>query len=157
MKHILILITFIVTTLTSQAQWVTKVVNNGIDEPYRIAYCSNTTKTAVLKLEKTDSMEVAFYLTGGYHCDESTTADLGLTVGQTIKRYTFSVYTSEDKRTVFILDNIYYEDETIGDEFFKDFKKCSKLSIRINESHCTDDYYQFNMTGSVNALQFISK
>lgn len=153
MKQIILLIAFILTTLTLQAQWVTKVVNNGIDEPYRIAYCQDASKTAVLKLEKVDT-SVAFYLSGGYHCDESSTVDIGLFIGTETKRYSFETFTSGDRRTVFIIDDIKAEELS---EFLSDFKKATKLSIRINESHCTDDYYQFNMSGSTRALEFISK
>ncbi len=37
------------------------------------------------------------------------------------------------------------------------FKKCSKLKIRVNESYCTTGYYEFNMTKSTSALEFMSK
>lgn len=153
MLNKLALIFCLLLSFESQAQWVAKNVNNGIDDPYRIAYCKSQDKTAILKLEKVDST-VAFYLSGGYHCDESTTVDIGLTVGTEIKRYSFDVWVSSDKKTVFILDNIKAEENA---EFLKDFQKSTKLSIRINESHCSDDYYSFLMTGSTNALNFISK
>jgi hypothetical protein len=152
MKTKFLLLVGLILSLNSKAQWVTKNVNNGIDEPYKIAYCRSTDNSGVLKLEKVDTA-VAFYLSGGYHCDESTTVDIGLTIGSEIKRYSFFVYASSDRKTIFILDDIKAQDNA---DFLKDFQRCSKLSIRINESHCQDDYYSFIMTGSTKALQFIS-
>jgi len=153
MVNKLALIFCLLLSFESQAQWVSKNVNNGIDDPYKIAYCKSQDKTAVLKLEKVDSA-IAFYLSGGYHCDETTTVDIGLTVGTEIKKYSFEVWASDDRKTIFILDDIRSEENL---EFLKDFQKSTKLSIRVNESHCTDDYYSFLMTGSTNALNFISK
>lgn len=151
MKHKLkLLICLLMISISAQAQWTYKVVNNGIDEPYKIAYCKSQDNLAVIKLEKVDSA-VAFYLSGGYHCDESTTVDIGLTIGNDIKRYSFYCYTSSDKKTVFILDDIKLETQ-----FYNDFQRASKLSLRINESYCSDDYFSFNMTQSTKALQFIS-
>ena len=37
------------------------------------------------------------------------------------------------------------------------FKKASSLLMRIDETHCTDNYYEFNMSGSNKAVEFISK
>lgn len=153
MKHKLFLIVSFFFSLTLSAQWVAKTVNNGIDEPYKIAYCKSSDNSAVLKLEKVDT-SVAFYLSGGYHCDESTTVDIGLTVNGEIRRYSFDVYVSDDKRAVFIIDDLKSPDNI---EFLKHFRSASRLSIRINESHCHDDYYQFNMSGSTRAFDFISR
>lgn len=154
MKHkLFLLIGFLIISLTSQAQWVNKLVDNSIDEPYRISYCYDIEKVAVLKLEKIDTM-VAFYLSGGYHCDEYPTVDIGLTVNGQVKRYSFEANTSGDRRTVFMIDDLY---DASMVEFLADFKKCSKLSMRINESHCQDDYYVFNMSGSTWALKYISQ
>ena len=153
MLNKLALIFCLLLNFESQAQWVSKTVNNGIDKPYRIAYCRALDETAALKLEKEDS-SVAFYLTGGYHCDENSSVDIGLTIGSETKRYSFETWTSSDKRTVFILDDIESPENV---EFLKDFQMSTKLSIRINESHCQNDYYSFIMTGSARALNFISK
>jgi hypothetical protein len=153
MLNKLALIFCLLLSFKSQAQWVSKTVNNGIDEPYRIAYCRSSDETASLKLEKVDS-SVAFYLSGGYHCDGYSSVDIGLTIGSETKRYSFETWTSSDKRTVFILDDIRSVENV---EFLKDFQRSTKLSIRINESHCENDYYSFIMTGSTRALNFISK
>ena len=52
----------------------------------------------------------------------------------------------------------YIFDESIWtDEFIKDFKSASKCYIRVSQNDCTDDYYQFNFSGSAAAYDFITK
>jgi hypothetical protein len=51
----------------------------------------------------------------------------------------------------------YYFDGSIWtEEFIADFKNASKCSIRVNQSHCQNDYYTFNMSGSTAAYNFIT-
>jgi hypothetical protein len=37
------------------------------------------------------------------------------------------------------------------------FLKASSVKLRFNESHCQSDYYEFKMSGSTAALNFVSK
>jgi len=139
----------------SNAQWVYKTINNSIDPSYKIAYDRSTDDSAVLKMEKTHE-GLALYLSGGYHCDENTTVDIAMIVGKETFRYTFQAYKSSDSQTIFIIDDLLSEDLEIQ-TFLSNFKSCSKFLIRINESHCTDDYYEFLMTGSTKAVEFMTK
>jgi hypothetical protein len=139
----------------TKAQWVYKTVDNKIDPSYKIAYAPSTDKTALLKLEKTED-GLALYLDGGYHCDDNTTVDIALVVGKETFRYSFNAHKSNDSETVFFIDNLISEDLEIQ-LFLNNFKSCSKFLIRINESHCTDDYYEFLMTGSTKAVEFMTK
>ena len=149
----LVLSTLFLLPLTSSSQWVTKTIDNKIDLPYRIAYCGNSSQTAFLKLERVDS-QVAFYLSGGYHCDKYPKVDIALVIGELTSRYTIYGSKSENSSTVFFLDDILDSTNTV---FLMEFKKCSKMIIRINESFCENDYYEFNMSGSTRAVDFMSK
>lgn len=152
MKKLNSIVAMLFIANTAFGQWVSKVIDNGLDPSYRIAYCENKEETALLKLEQT-STGIAFYLSGGYHCDESPTVDLGLMVDGAYQKYSFLGMTSSDKKTVFIVLNILDEDQR---QFLSDFKSASSMVMRINETNCSDDYYKFNMTGSSVAVKFMS-
>jgi hypothetical protein len=137
----------------ASCQWITKLVDNGIDEKYRISYCMASSKTSVLKLETVDSA-ISLYLTGSYYCDDYLTIDIGLAVNGETKRYSFESYKSSDSKTIFIIDNLL---DLSNSDFLRDFKNSSQLNLRVNESHCEISYYKFNMSGSTNAIAFMSK
>lgn len=153
MKNIYFIILTVLSTIPSFAQWITKVVDNKLDDPYRIAYCRNTTQRVLLKLENVDG-EVALYITGSYFCDEYLSVDIAFVVNGESKRYSIRGEKSSDSETVFLWDNIL--DPSYSD-LLSDFKKCSSMIIRINESHCSGEFYTFTMTGSRSAIEFISK
>lgn len=149
MKKTTLLLAILFTSIASFSQWTFKTVNNGLDEPYRIAY-SKSDNSAVLKLEKTSS-GIAFYIQGGYHCDEYPSVDLAFNVAGEYKRYSLNAYTSSDREAVFLVDDL------LSSEMLEDFKKSSELTIRINETYCHSDLYKFGMSKSTSALDFISK
>lgn len=146
MKKILLLL-LLSTSLLSNAQWQCKSVNNGIDDPYRICHTA-ITDGVFLKLEKSQG-EIAFYLSGGYFCDENPSIIMSFLVNGEYKRYSkqASVYKTS---TVFIVDDL------LNSEILEDFKACTSFIIRINESYCESETYTFNMSGSTNALNFIN-
>ena len=67
------------------------------------------------------------------------------------KKYSIEGFVSEDKTLVFLSDDLF------NDTIFQDFKQCSILKIRINESSCTNDIYTFSMTNSSSAYNFMIK
>jgi hypothetical protein len=48
-------------------------------------------------------------------------------------------------------------DDLMNDRMKDDFVKASSVKLRFNESTCENDYYEFKMTGSKAALEFIGK
>ena len=91
------------------------------------------------------------YLRGSYFCDDYIYIDFVLVVNGVNKKYKLIGIRSRDGR-------MYWFDESIWtDEFIKDFKSASKCSIRVNQDYCTDDYYQFDFSGSAAAYDFITK
>jgi hypothetical protein len=91
-----------------------------------------------------------FYLQGNYFCDDYIDVDLVLLTNGIREKYTVAASKSKDSKS------LYFEDEIFKNPMFvKNFKNATKISIRVNESHCEDGYYEFNMGGSTKALDFI--
>jgi hypothetical protein len=95
--------------------------------------------------------QVAFYLSGGYHCDDALNVDIVFTVNGEFKKHSVVGSTSVDKRAVFLIDDL------LTSDLLQDFKNCSRIKLRFNESHCETDYYEFNMSGSTSALNYMTK
>ena len=134
--------------LNANAQWTNKTINNGFDEPYRICYTA-TNNLGYLKLENVDG-EISFYMKGGYYCDETPTIDLAFIVNGISKKYSVYGTISSSSEALFMVDDL-----LINADMLLDFKSCSTLKIRINDSVCGADTYSFNMSGSTSALNFI--
>jgi hypothetical protein len=133
------------------AQWVYKTINDGFDEPYKIAYTDNPV-APFLKMENVDG-KVALYLKGGYFCDDRISYDFVFILGDDVYRVSGVGLKNSNSDVLFLTADLLNEEyETVSW-----FKKCSKLKIRVNESYCTTGYYEFNMTKSTSALEFMSK
>lgn len=148
------IISFLVvfSTITQgYSQWVTKLVDNKLDPAYKIAYCSDALNKVVLKFEAVDG-ELAFYIAGGYFCDDMISVDIALIVSGESKRYTVSGSKSSNSKALFLIDDLLVEEQAA---FFKDLKACTSAIIRTNESHCTSDIFKFNMAGSTRAINFM--
>jgi hypothetical protein len=96
-------------------------------------------------------IEVSFYLSGGYHCDDEIPVDISFLVGGKFKQYNLTGSTSSDNTTVF------FSDDLNSSEMKADFLNATSVKLRFNESHCQTDYYEFKMSGSTAALNFVSK
>jgi hypothetical protein len=153
MKKLFFIVLTLLFTGPIFSQWVTKVVDNQLDEPYRIAYCLTKSQRAILKMESAPGI-IALYITGSYFCDESPVVDLAFVVNGVSKKYSLLGFKSNDSRTIFLYDNL-LDPENV--EILQNFKKCSSIIIRINESHCTSEFHTFNMAGSSSAVEFMSK
>jgi hypothetical protein len=152
MKKILFLLAAFLVATPAFSQWVSKKVDNKLDLPYKIAYCTSTNQKGLLKLENVGG-ELAFYLHGTYFCDEILTVEFACVIGEETKRYQITGSKSSDSRTVFLIDNLLDEENS---ELLSDIKKSSKIVMRVNESHCTSEVYTFLMSGSTSAVNFMS-
>lgn len=147
MKKVILSVASMMMLSVGHSQWTYKVVNNGFDDPYRVAYTA-VNDGAILKLEKVENI-VAFYITGGYYCEDYPIVDLVFVVnGEDIKFYCEAT-TADDRETVFIIDDI------LTSNALDEFKNCSILKVRVNESYCDTKTYFFNMKGSTAALNYI--
>jgi hypothetical protein len=135
--------------LNANAQWINKSVKNDFDEPYRICY-TESSNSNYLKLENVDG-EISLYMKGGYYCDENPTIDLAFIVKGISKKYSVYGTISSSSEAVFIVDNL-----LSNSDMLLDFKTCSTLKVRLNDSVCGTETYSFNMAGSTSAINFIT-
>ena len=150
-KTLILSLLLMMSANKSYSQWVTKSVDNKLDAPYKISYCTEPLNKAFLKLELVGE-ELSFYLGGSYFCDEMITVDIALVVNGESKRYSIEGMKSAKSKVLFLIDDLLAPEQA---EFFKDFKACSSAVVRINESHCTSDIFIFNMSGSTKAVTFM--
>ena len=130
-------------------QWVNKSVDNGLDNPYKIAYCdSKQSSMFYAKLEKT-SKGTAFYVSGGYFCEDAILVDVSFKVNEEWKKYQFVGTTSSSKKSLFIIDDL------TSQTCFEDFKSATDMFMRIKDNVCGSDDYTFNMTNSTNSYNFV--
>ena len=133
--------------LNANAQWINKSVKNDFDAPYRICY-TETNNSGYLKLENVDGI-ISFFIKGGYYCEDNPVVDLSFIINGVVKKYSINATISESNNIVWLIDDL------INSEFINDFKTCSTLKIRINDSVCETETYSFNMSGSTSAINFI--
>lgn len=148
MKYLLFILG-VLLCLNTNAQWINKTVNNSFDKPYRICYTS-LKQNDFLKLENSGG-EIAFYMQGGYYCDENPTIDLAFIINGVAKNFSVDATISSDKEAVWIIDNLLENSDIL-----LAFKTCSTLKIRVNDSVCGTETYSFNMAGSTSAINFIT-
>jgi hypothetical protein len=147
MKRIILTVGAIILTNMSIAQWTNKSVNNGFDEPYKICHTKEN-NGAILKLENVDG-EIAFYLQGGFFCDDNPSVDVSLLVNNVWVKYNVIATKGSQNSTLFLVDDISTSDAILN------FLNATSIKIRVNESYCENEYYQFNMSGSTSAYKFI--
>lgn len=160
-KIITVLVLFLLINSFSNnafSQWSYKTVNNQFDEPFKKAITEvNNNGRLCMEVDEPyyiDSIEhklPLLFLQGTYFCDEETTVDLILVVNGVNIKETFKVKKSNNSQIYFFYSGIWTE------EFTKNFKLASKCLIRVNQSHCNEDYYTFKMTNSSKAYDFITK
>jgi hypothetical protein len=146
MKNLLLGALLLLST-TSFGQWTMDNVNNGLDDPYKICY-SRASDGVIMKLEEVRG-NIVYYLSSGYFCDEVIKVDISFLVGGSYKRYAITAKTSSNKKSLFLVWDL------VNADFVNDFKNAESVKIRVNESHCSSDIYEFNMTNSAKALEFI--
>ena len=138
-------------------QWAYKTTNSEFDDPSKIAYTETNNRGRLMMavggstyIGTTKINRPILALGGSYFCDDYTYVDFILVVNGENKKYKLIGRAFTNR--------MYYFDESIWtDEFIKDFKSASKCSIRVNQDYCTDDYYQFDFSGSTAAYDFITK
>jgi hypothetical protein len=146
MKKLLLGALLLLST-TSFGQWTMDNVNNGFDEPYRICY-SKPSDGVIMKLEEVEG-NIVFYLANGYYCDEDIKVDISFLVAGSYKKYTITGNTSSNKKSLFLIWDL------VNADFVTDFKNAGNVRIRVNESYCSSEIYEFSMNNSSKALEFI--
>ncbi len=147
-KLLLVLLGTTVFSLNSLAQWKVDRIDNGFDTPYYIAYTQDG-QNAYLKLENYKG--IAFYMGGVYVCDESVVVDISFMVNGEYQKYYLTGTVSDNRKTLFMVDDL-----NSDAEFLADFKASSSIRIRVNDTTCDTEIYEFKMTGSTAAYNAIS-
>ena len=131
----------------ANSQFVYKNVVSDFDGNYKIAY-SQDLYGNLLKLENVNG-SVVMYVTGGYICDDTPNVDLLFIVNGEKFVYNLDAFKSEDSKTLFLIDDL------ASSIVIKYFLNGTKLKIRVNESNCDDDYFEFSLGNSTNAFNFM--
>ncbi len=145
-KTIFTIATLLVANL-SIAQWTNKAVDNGLDDPYRICH-TRKYNGAMLKLENTPE-GVMFYLQGTYFCTDLPFVELSFLVNNKWVKYSLTGMKSSQSDAIFLVDSI------ADSEFFISFLNSTSVKIRVNEDFCLTEIYEFNMSGSTSAFNFV--
>ena len=148
MKKIITTLLLLFIANSSFAQWTFETVDNDFDDPYKIAY-TDVDNQAVLKLEN-ESNYVVFYIQGDYYCEEYPIVDLVFVVNGENYKYSIDGIKSKKGNVIFLSGDL------ASDIFFEAFKKCSSLKVRVNETNCSSETYNFNMSKSTSAFNFMS-
>ena len=148
MKSLLLIFISLVTT-TALSQWKYSRVNNGFDPPYVIGYATNNT-SAFLKLENYNG--ISFYISGVYVCDDNIDVDVSFNVSGEYHKHTLTGIVTEDRKTVFIMDDI-----AADSAFLKDFKDAGIVRIRLNDKTCSAEIYEFSMANSKTVYDIVVK
>ena len=104
MKKLFFTFTVLFSVSIAYSQWTYERVDNGFDEPYRIAY-TKANNDCILKLENVDG-EIAFYIQGGYFCDEEPYVEMSFLVGSEYHKFYVYGTKNNDSKVVFIMDVI---------------------------------------------------
>jgi hypothetical protein len=143
----LILLLMVLCSVSAQAQWSYETVDNGFDEPYKIAYTKKT-DGAFLKMENIDG-SIIFYIQGEYFCDTEIEVVLAFKTLGSFQKYTTTGKVSNDATCIFI------DSDLANSEANYQFLHCDILKIKIVEGSCAEQIYEFNMIGSTRAFNFM--
>lgn len=147
MKKLLLLLVLLVPMLGT-SQWAYETVDNGFDEAYKIAYTKRV-GGAYLKLENVDG-EIVLYIQGVFFCDDDDTeVDISYMIKGKWEKYNGSGLVSSDQTTVFMEPNM------LVSGMLEDFLAATSVKVRIRQTYCDEQIYEFNMTGSTKAFNYM--
>jgi len=141
MKNLILSLALSLATTQAMSQWKFQRVDNGIDDPYKIAYNSGT-GSSILKMENING-DVVLYITNVYVCDEQSLVEMALVVNGSYKKYQSASMVSKDHKSVYI-----FLDMNSKEGLVDDFHKSTKMIIRTGDITCESDTYEFSMSGS---------
>lgn len=150
MKQLIVF--FMLVSSAVSAQWTNKSIGNDFDGRFRKSYVQSRDGRAIFSIEE-DSDDLAnpyIEIFLGYVCDDETSIQIALTVGGQVYIHEFLGHA--------IRGNQSYMIGTMWDnDFGRQFKVASKMSVRIHQQHCEITDKIFNMAGSAAAVKFVTK
>lgn len=147
MKKIILSIATVLLVNSTFAQWTTKSIDNGLDEPYKICH-SKIENGAILKLENIDG-EILFYIQSSHFCSDKPIIDISFLVNDKWEKFNVPGLKSENSEMLFLSSDL--ENEII----FQSFLKATSVKMRVNEEYCDTEIFEFSMSGSTAAIKFI--
>jgi hypothetical protein len=88
---------------------------------------------------------------GVYICDESVSVDILFLVNNEYQKYNIKGNVSDNRKTLFMVDDL-----NSDSKFLADFKAASSVIIRVNDTTCDTEIYEFKMTGSTAAFNTVT-
>lgn len=149
MKKRIITVALICLPIFGFSQFKCKTVDNDFDPAYRIVYNESSDNT-LLKLENVDGM-VGMYIQNTAVC---TGRELNVDIVYIFpngekEKYNLDLLPSDDGTVLVITYDL------LTSEMLSSFKRSTKMKVRVNEVYCEPTYYEYNMVGSTNAINFI--
>ena len=112
-------------------------------------------------LESTNLYSISFDLVGGHFCSDNMVIDIALVVNSEVKNYSFQGVKYRNNKgltiTEFKFTNVITPEFVSNDsDFIQDFKEATYIKLRINDTMCDTEYYEFSMKGSSSAIDFLT-
>jgi len=151
MKKLILSLGFALSLSSSAfGQWITKAVDNGFDEKFKVAYTEDG-QEAFLKLEAYEGKAVLL-LKGIYFCNSPLVVEMSYQVNGVNKKYGAVCELNDAETTAFITWDLK------NAEYFQDFKNCTSVKIRVTDGVCNDGttIYTFKMSGSTASVNFVT-
>ena len=135
----------------SFSQWNYDYVVDALGGDYKIAYARDTEDSrAFLKLEVYQS-NVIMYIQADEICGKSVLVSAIFVTPQFNREITFIGLVTPDETI------IYLERDMKTSSFLNLFKQSTEVVIKVTTDECVDRYFQFFMSGSTAAYNFMSK
>jgi hypothetical protein len=154
----IVFVLLLTQTLQVNAQWISKKVDNGFDDPIYLALVRSTEDDNYLKLENYDDgfeKGVVLFLGGEYYCsEESVFIELSFQVNGVNKKYSRTCLIQNSETPIAVIST-----DLLKEDFLKDFKACTTMKIRITDYECESNsqvIYSYKMSGSTAALNFVN-
>jgi hypothetical protein len=165
-SNLLVIIILFFSCSFANAQWISKKVDNGFDEPYSYAYVESTDKIVFLKIQSyvddDFAKKIAFFVAGEIFCGtEPIFIELSFQVNGENKKYGLLCPVQESEKSTNLIAVI--STDLKSEDYLSYFKSCSSMKIRITNENCemSDNegpvIYSYKMSGSTAALTFVSK
>jgi hypothetical protein len=150
MKKLIITLIALICFIPVQAQWKFETVDNGFDSKFKVAYADAVNKKAFVKLFQQSDGRIGFLIYEGFICTDYPTIELTFFVNGEWQAYEpLTGIKSTDNEKVYILNDI--------SSVEADFRKASIMKIRLDDTHCGKQIFEFDMTGSGKALDFMQE
>jgi hypothetical protein len=150
MKKLVLSIGLALSFNNAYSQWIVKTIDNGFDEPTKIAYTEDGQRP-FFKMERFESAGVLM-MGGVDFCESPVFIEMSFQVNGVNKKYGKVCNVNNDLTRAFITWDIKNED------FIADFKNATSVKVRITDTgECEDDtIYTFKMSGSTSAVNYVT-